>query len=47
MLLVAAEKLRDPDYFGLHLEALAALREVGAPGWYDAHFLQRYEVARL
>ncbi len=47
MLLVAAEKLRDADYFGLHLEALAAIREVGALGWYDAHFLRRYEVAKL
>lgn len=46
MLRVAAEKLRDPDYFGLHLEALAAIREVGSPGWYDAHFLQRFEIAK-
>mgnify|MGYP003295984438 CR=1 FL=1 len=46
MLVVAAEKLRDPDYFGLHLEAAAAIREVGALGWYDAHFLRRYEVAK-
>jgi len=32
MLVVAAEKLRDADYFGLHLEALAAIREGGALG---------------
>lgn len=46
MLIVAAEKLRDPAYFALHLEAMASLRDVVAPGWYDANFLRRYEVAR-
>lgn len=46
MLLAPAEKLRDPDYFGLHLEALASIREVGSLGWYDEHFLRRLEVAK-
>lgn len=46
MLLAAAEKLRDPEYFGLHLEGLASLREIGSLGWYDEHFLRRLEVAK-
>lgn len=46
MLIVAAEKLRDPHYFALHLEAMASVRDVSAPGWYDANFLRRFEVAR-
>lgn len=39
-------RLRDPAYFALHLQAAAALREVGQLGWYDSHFLRRVEVAR-
>lgn len=46
MLIVAPEKLRDPDYFRLHLEAMASIREIEAPAWYDANFLRRFEVAR-
>lgn len=46
MLVVPKEKLRDPDYFALHLQGLAAIREVGALGWYDEHFLRRFEVAK-
>ncbi len=46
MLPVAAEKLRDPDYFGLHLEALASLREVGGLNWYDDQFLRHYQAAK-
>ena len=40
------ERLRDPAYFGLHLQAATAIREVGGLGWYDSHFLRRVEVAR-
>lgn len=40
------ERLRDPAYFALHLQAVAAIREVGDLGWYDSHFLRRVEVAR-
>lgn len=39
-------RLRDPGYFALHLQAAAAIREVGQLGWYDSHFLRRIEVAR-
>lgn len=41
-----ATRLRDPAYFGLHLQAAAAIREVGQLGWYDSHFLRRVEVAK-
>jgi len=40
------ERLRDPAYFALHLQAAAAIREVGQLGWYDSQFLRRVEVAR-
>ncbi|MFN3989773.1 MAG: hypothetical protein ACK4IS_05905 [Erythrobacter sp.] len=40
------ERLRDPAYFALHLKAAAALRAVGNMGWYDSHFLRRFEAAR-
>lgn len=40
------ERLRDPAYFALHLQAAAALREVGHMGWYDSHFLRRLETAK-
>lgn len=39
-------RLRDPAYFALHLQAAAAIRKVGDMGWYDSHFLRRYEIAR-
>ena len=39
-------RLRDPAYFALHLKAAAAIRKVGRMGWYDSHFLRRYEIAR-
>lgn len=39
-------KLRDPDYFGLHLQAARAIREVGDLGWYDSHFLRRFTIAQ-
>lgn len=39
-------RLRDPAYFALHLQAAAAIREVGQLGWYDSHFLRRVEVAK-
>jgi hypothetical protein len=40
------QRLRDPAYFALHLKAAAAIRKVGDIGWYDSHFLRRYEIAR-
>lgn len=43
---VPQTRLRDPAYFVLHLQAAAAIREVGQLGWYDSHFLRRVEVAR-
>lgn len=46
MLIVAQEKLRDPEYFALHVQAMAAIRDTGAPGWYDGNFLRRFEVAK-
>jgi len=42
----AKAKLRDPGYFALHLQAAAAIREVDRLGWYDSHFLRRFEVAK-
>ena len=39
-------RLRDPAYFALHLQAAAAIREVGGLGWYDSQFLRRLEVAK-
>lgn len=39
-------RLRDPGYFGLHLQAAAAIREVGQLAWYDSHFLRRVAIAR-
>ena len=41
------ERLRDPAYFALHLQAAAAIREVGDLGWYDSHFLRRVEAMRI
>ena len=40
------ERLRDPAYFALHLKAAAAIRAVARMGWYDSHFLRRFEIAR-
>lgn len=42
----ARARLRDPAYFALHLEAVAAIRAVEEMGWYDSQFLRRLEVAR-
>ena len=42
----AQAKLRDPSYFTLHLQAAAAIREVGQLRWYDSHFLRRVEIAK-
>lgn len=39
-------KLRDPRYLDLHMAAVAAIRNVGAQRWYDAHFARRFAVAR-
>jgi hypothetical protein len=40
------QRLRDPAYFALHLKAATAIRNVASLGWYDSHFLRRYEIAR-
>lgn len=39
-------KLRNPDYFALHLQAAMAIREVSRFDWYDSQFLRRYEIAK-
>ncbi len=39
-------RLRDPAYFALHLRAAAAIRAIDQLGWYDSHFLRRFEVAK-
>lgn len=39
-------RLRDPDYFKLHLEAVAAIRALGPQRWYDAHFVRLVNAAR-
>lgn len=39
-------KLKNPAYFALHLQAARAIQEVAQFGWYDSHFLRRFEVAR-
>jgi len=40
-------RLRDPDYFALHLEAAMAIRALGPQRWYDAHFLRLTEAAKI
>ena len=40
------ERLKDPRYCDMHLKAVAVLRGVSGPKWYDAHFLTIYEAAR-
>ncbi len=40
------ERLNEPNYLDLHLKALATLRGVSEPTWYDAQFLVIYEAAR-
>lgn len=40
-------KLRDPDYFALHLKAAQAIREAACFQWYDSNFLRRFEAAKL
>ena len=40
------ERLNEPNYLDLHLKALATLRGVAEPTWYDAQFLVIYEAAR-
>jgi hypothetical protein len=39
-------KLRDPDYFDLHMQAAGAVRRIGNVEWYDSHFVRRFEVAK-
>jgi hypothetical protein len=41
------EKLRDPAYLDLHMQAVMAIRRVGIVDWYDSHFHRRFEVAKL
>lgn len=40
------ERLRDPDYLGMHLAAVAAVKEIKGFPWYDSQFLQMFEAAR-
>lgn len=40
-------KLRDPDYFALHLQAAQAIREAARFEWYDSNFLRRFEAAKI
>ena len=40
-------KLRDPDYFALHLQAAAAIHAAGRFPWYDSNFVRRVEAAKL
>lgn len=40
-------KLRDPAYFRLHCQALAALRDVRRFSWYDSNFLRRFEATKI
>ena len=41
------QKLRDPAYLDLHLQAVAAIAKIGKVPWYDSHFLRRFEAAKL
>ncbi len=41
------EKLKEPGYLELHLAAVAAIARVGKAPWYDAHFVRRFEAAKL
>jgi hypothetical protein len=40
-------KLRDPAYLDLHMQAVNAIRRIGVVGWYDSHFVRRFEAAKL
>lgn len=39
-------KLRDPAYLDWHMAAVSSIRAVGSVGWYDSHFVRRFEVAK-
>ncbi len=41
------DRLEDREYLDLHLAAIALVAKVGEVPWYDAHFLRRFEAAKL
>ncbi len=41
------DRLGDRDYLDLHLAAIASVAKLGEVPWYDAHFLRRFEAAKL